>query len=162
MFSIDSELRVSADELWRHATTPAGVNYEMAPLLRMTFPANVGDFATDWVPGKTLFRSWMLVGGVLPVEYDDLAFVEVEPGRRFLERSKLLTQRVWQHERTLEPIDGGCRLTDRIAFEPRLGLPAGLFLPTFRLVLQHRHRRLRKRFGVFARPAPDVAARRSR
>ena len=89
----------------------------------------------------------MLLGGVLPVEYDDLAFAEVEPGRRFLERSKLLSQRVWEHERTLTPIAGGCRLTDRIAFEPRLGIPAVLFTPMFRFIFGHRHRRLRKRFG---------------
>ena len=151
MFWIFSDLCASREALWRHATSPEGVNYEMAPLLRMTFPTTEIDLAAAWAPGKKLFRSWMLVGGILPVEYDDLTFIEVEPGYRFLERSQLLTQRVWEHERTLTAIDGGCRLTDRIAFEPRLGLPAALFLPTFRLVFGHRHRRLKKRFGELER-----------
>ena len=32
---------------------------------------------------------------VLPVEYDDLTIAELEPGRRFLERSTMMTLRRW-------------------------------------------------------------------
>jgi len=36
----------------------------------------------------------------------------------------MLTQRLWEHERTLEPLDGGgCAITDRVAWEPRLPIP---------------------------------------
>lgn len=116
-----SELRAPADVVWRHAISPQGVNREFRPWLRMTFPANAGDFTETWQPGQRLFRSWILLFGVLPVEYDDLAFAEIEPGRRFLERSTMLTQRVWEHERIVEPTPGGCRVTDRVRFVPRLG-----------------------------------------
>jgi hypothetical protein len=44
------------------------------------------------------FRSWIFALGVVPIDYDDLTFVELEWGRRFLERSPMLTQREWQHE----------------------------------------------------------------
>ena len=149
-FEITSELAAGADEVWSHATSPAGVNYEMSPLLRMTFPRNAENLTETWAPGRTLFRSWLLLGGVLPVEYDDIAFVAVEPGRRFHERSVLLSQRVWEHERLIEPIAaaaGSCRVTDRLAFEPRLAPLGAVYEAVFRRVFAHRHRRLRKRFG---------------
>jgi len=149
-FAISSTLAASAEEVWAHATSPAGVNYEMAPWLRMTFPASAVSVLDAWSPGRTLFRSWLLVGGVLPLEYDDLSFAAVEPGRRFLERSVLLSQRVWEHERVIEPLGSaarGCRVTDRLAFEPRIAPLGAAYEAVFRRVFAHRHRRLRKRFG---------------
>ena len=164
-FEISSELNASAEEVWEHATSPAGVNYEMSPWLRMTFPPDARSVTESWAPARTLFRSWLLVGGVLPLEYDDVAFVAVEPGRRFLERSVLLSQRVWEHERLIEPLAPsepsdpapavaadhapvrGCRVTDRLGFEPRIAALAAVYEAIFRQVFAHRHRRLRKRFG---------------
>jgi hypothetical protein len=150
-FEISSELAAGAEEVWAHTTSPAGVNYEMAPWLRMTFPRDAGNLTETWAPGRTLFRSWLLVVGVLPLEYDDVAFVAVEPGRRFLERSVLLSQRVWEHERVVEPLGPlarGCRVTDRLGFEPRVAPLGAIYEGVFRQVFAHRHRRLRKRFGA--------------
>jgi ligand-binding SRPBCC domain-containing protein len=60
----------------------------------------------------------------------------------------MLSQRLWGHERTIEPLDGGgCALSDRIAWEPRLPLPGTLLRPLIALVFRPRHRRLRHRFG---------------
>ncbi len=146
-FEISSELRAAAEEVWGQAVSPAGINREFAPLLRMTFPDGVRDLTESWQPGRKLFRSWLLLGGVLPVEYDDLAFMAVEPGRRFLERSSLLTQRVWEHERLITVTDAGCRLTDRLRFEPRVPALGRLFAVIFRAVFAWRHRNLRRRFG---------------
>ena len=142
-----SELACSADEAWRHAASPAGVNDELMPLVRMTFPPGVSDLTEGARPGVRLFRSWLLLGGVLPVEWDDLVFEEVEPGRRFLERSSMATQRVWEHERIVEPTAGGCRVTDRVRWQPRIALLGVLLAPVFRLVFWWRHHRLRRRFG---------------
>ncbi len=146
-FSVSSLLDASPEEVWRHATSAEGVNLELRPLLRMTFPAAGDSLLAAWTPGEPLGRSWLLLGGLLPVEYDDVTFVEVEPGRRFLERSPLLSQRVWEHERCVEPAGEGCRVTDRIAFEPRLPLLTPLHAPVFRWVFRHRHHNLRRRFG---------------
>lgn len=145
--SISSILAADPARLWRHAVSPSGIDRELRPLLRMTFPAGGDDVTRGWAPGRCLGRSWMLLGGVLPVEYDDLVFVEVEPGRRFLERSSLLSQRVWEHERVLEPVAGGCWIRDRIRFEPRLGGLAPLHALVFRWVFRMRHRNLRRLFG---------------
>ena len=60
---------------------------------------------------------------MLPVDYDDLCLAELEPGRRFLERSRTLTFAVWQHERVIEPEgEGACRVTDRLGFELKRGV----------------------------------------
>ena len=50
--------------------------------------------------GERLFRSWILLFGVLPIDYDDITLVSIEPGRGFHERSSMLSMRVWEHERT--------------------------------------------------------------
>jgi ligand-binding SRPBCC domain-containing protein len=144
---VSSDLAATAEVVWRHAVSPSGVNRELRPLLRMTFPAGLGDLTAGWEPGRRLFRSWILLAGVLPVEYDDLTLQEVEPGRRFLERSVLLSQRVWEHERRVEPTARGCRVTDRIHFVPRLPFLVALHDAVFRAVFRWRHRNLRRKFG---------------
>ena len=149
-FVVSSVLSAEPERLWRHAVSPAGVNRELRPLLRMTFPAAGSDLTASWRPGKRLYRSWLLLGGLLPVEYDDVVFEEVEPGRRFLERSSLLSQRVWEHERSIEPAARGSRLTDRVRFEPRARWLGAVQAPLFRTVFRLRHRNLRRLFGEAA------------
>ncbi len=149
-FSVSSNLATEAETLWRHAVSPEGVNRELMPLIRMTFPAGVEDLTDSWRPGARRFRSWLLAAGWVPVEYDDVVFEEVEPGQRFLERSSLFSQRVWEHERILEPVPRGCRITDRIRFVPRLAFLGWLYRPVFEAVFRWRHRRLRALFGEAA------------
>jgi hypothetical protein len=125
-----------------------GVNYELAPLVRMTHPPEVEDLNPSNVPlNERLFRSWILLFGLIPFDYDDLVLVRVEPGRGFLERSSMLSMRVWEHERTLEADDDGCLITDRIRFVPRVPLVGRLLRPVLRRFFRHRHRRLRRYFG---------------
>ena len=96
----------------------------------------------------TIGRSWLLLGGLIPFDYDDIFVESIEPGRAFHERSTMLSQRSWHHDRTVEPAGPDtCFVTDEISFEPRLPVPPRLFLPIFRWFFRHRHRRLRKRFG---------------
>ncbi len=104
--------------------------------------------STQEVPlGVRLFRSWLLVLGVLPVDFDDLVLIEVLPGRGFHERSSMLSMRTWEHERWIERADGGCDLHDRLTFEPRIAGTGPLLRMVVRHVFEHRHRRLRRRFG---------------
>ena len=138
-----------ARDVWARVITPEGINHELGPWLRMTMPAALrGATIDDVALNRPLGRSWVLAGGFLPVDYDDLCLVELEPGRRFLERSTMLSMRLWQHERTVEPEGpASARVTDRLDFELR-PLPAlipgservaaGLVTRVF----AHRHRRL--------------------
>jgi hypothetical protein len=145
---VGSRLAAEPAAVWERVVTAEGVNDELRPLLRMTVPRGLEDFGIDDVePGRTLGRSWVLLFGLLPFDYDEIHLAEVEPGRRFLERSRMLSQRLWEHERTIEPREGGCELTDRLAWEPRLPIPGALLKPLIRLVFRHRHKKLRQRFG---------------
>lgn len=113
----------------------------------MTFPSGISDLTAAWQPGERQFRSWLLLLGVVPIDYDDVVFEEIELDRRFLERSTLLSQRVWEHERLIEPALGGSHITDRVRFVPRLPWLAGIYLPVFKAIFRWRHRNLRQLFG---------------
>jgi hypothetical protein len=146
---VSSHLEASPAQVWDRVITPEGINDEMRPYLRMTLPPGVDQLDPENVElGKPIGRSWILLFGLLPFDYDDVTLVRLEPGRGFLERSRMLSQRVWEHERTLEPVDGGrCKVTDRLSWEPRLGLPARPLRPVIAWFFRHRHRRLQRYFG---------------
>jgi ligand-binding SRPBCC domain-containing protein len=142
-FEVSSLVAAAPQRVWERIITPDGINHELRPWMRMTVPRGFAGIDPEAVElGKPIGRSWVLLFGVIPFEYDDLTLVELEPGRRFLERSPMLSQRSWQHERIVEPAEGGSRVTDRITMKPRLGLPAAPLRPIFRAVFRHRHRRL--------------------
>ena len=144
-----SRLEADAATVWDRISTFEGVNDELRPLMRMTAPPDVQQLEPDQVVlGERICRSWVLLFGFIPFDYDDLVLVELEPGRGFHERSKMLSMRSWEHERWLEPDDeAACVLRDRLTFVPRLPLPGRALAPVVRAVFRHRHRRLRKRFG---------------
>ena len=147
-FEFTSRLSAPAAEVWSHATSMRGVNRELFPLARMTHPRELSVLEPASVPiGQRAFRSWILAFGIVPIDYDDLTFVALEPGRRFLERSPMLTQREWRHERLVEPASGGSTLTDRISFTPRIAWLGPLFYLVFWLAFALRHRNLRRIFG---------------
>ena len=147
-FVARSRLDAPVSAVWEHASSMAGVNYELGPLLRMTHPPGVDRLDTSLGElGRPVFRSWVLLLGVVPVDYDDVTIVRLDPGRGFLERSPLATQRLWEHERRLEPAEGGCAIVDRVRHEPRVALAGRWQSALLRQVFRHRHRRLRRRFG---------------
>lgn len=147
-----TQLAAPAGAVWDRVSTFEGVNDELRPLLRMTAPPHIRRLDPSEVrPGERLFRSWVLLFGVLPFDYDDITLVSVEPGRGFHERSSMLSMRVWEHERTLEPAgESSCVVRDRLSFQPRVPGTARLLRPVVQAVFAHRHRRLVKRFGQAA------------
>jgi ligand-binding SRPBCC domain-containing protein len=143
-----SRLGAPTEVVWERVSTVEGVNDELRPLMRMTFPRHVRKLEPEQVElGARLCRSWLLLFGLLPVDYDDLTLVELTPGSGFRESSSMLSMRSWEHERRLKPDRSGCIVHDRVAYTPRLGLPPPLLAPVVRTVFRHRHRRLRMRFG---------------
>jgi ligand-binding SRPBCC domain-containing protein len=146
-FAFSSRLAAAPETVWAHAMSIRGVNRELFPLARMTCPRDLGRDLTHLPLGRRAFRSWILAAGLVPIDYDDLTFVELEPGRRFLERSSMMSQREWCHERTVEPAECGSILTDRVRFVPRLPALGAVFLPVFRLSFRLRHWNLRRLFG---------------
>ncbi len=78
--------------MWDRITTPEGINDEMRPYLRMTLPPGVEQLDPESVElGKPIGRSWILLFGLLPFDYDDVTLARLEAGRGFLERSRMLS-----------------------------------------------------------------------
>jgi len=145
-----SELVIGADAAWARATSPEGINAELMPIVRMTMPRGVRGLDLGAFPvGEPVGRSWILLFGLIPVDYDDLCLVELEPPRRFLERSRTLAFSVWEHERLVEPLPGGgSAISDHLGFElkPLLSRVPGAVALARAIVgalFGHRHRRLR-------------------
>lgn len=140
-------------EVWERVVTPEGINHEMLPWLTMRMPRSARELTVDAVRvGEVLGRAWLFLFGVLPVDYDRLAIVELEPGRYFHERSTMLSMRRWEHQRTLAPVDEATtRVTDRITLEPRLSLLAPIAARLVAAFFGHRHRRLRRHFDQRSR-----------
>jgi ligand-binding SRPBCC domain-containing protein len=150
-FEVSSRLDAPAAEVWAFATTAQGINEELMPIVRMTVPRGLGkDFGlADVVAPQRVGRSWLLLGGLIPFDYDDIGIERIGPGFVFVERSTMLSQRNWDHDRSVEPLgEHGCVVTDRIRFVPRLPGIAPLLRPIFQFTFRHRHRRLRRRFGA--------------
>jgi hypothetical protein len=153
--TVSSVLSAPREQVWHRVTSQEGLDHEFRPVLAMRFPKAYRGRTIDTLPvGEPVGRAWLLLGGVLPVEYDDLCLVDVTPGSHFVERSRLGSARAWQHERRLEDVaDGWTRLTDRLALTPRRGVPALLARAVVTALFRHRHRRLRGWFGGSAEEA---------
>ncbi len=147
--AVTSRLDASPAAVWDRVISPEGINDEMRPWLRMTLPPGVERLDLETVElGKPIGRSWILLFGLIPFDYDDVTLVRLEPGRGFLERSKMLSQRSWEHERTIEPTASGCQVTDRVSWQPRLGMPGRPLRPAIGWFFRHRHKRLGRHFGA--------------
>lgn len=144
-----TRLAAPADEVWRHASSMAGVNAELAPIV-MTYPedlAQLPDQLPDDLPlGTPLFTSTLKLGPV-PFDRHQLTLVAVDAGRSFQEDSSSRLNRRWRHRRSVTPLEGGCEVTDLLEVDPRLP-GAG---PVTRLLVERifarRHRVLAARFG---------------
>ncbi|MCQ4117731.1 hypothetical protein [Rhodococcus tibetensis] len=146
----ESTIDAPIDRVWDRVVSPEGINDELRPWLTMSLPRGAESFTVDTVPvGKPLGRAWLRLFGVLPFDYDALTIAELDRGRRFHEKSTMLSMRRWEHERTLTACDDGrTRIRDRITFEPRI--PMAWMAPVIGRVLHalfgHRHRRLQRHF----------------
>jgi ligand-binding SRPBCC domain-containing protein len=148
-FTISTALRASAERVWAHASTFAGVNRELGPLVCMTYPSAMASLTPGAFPvGRTAFRSWILLFGLVPIEFDDIALAGLEPGRGFDEVSRTLSMREWRHRRTITPAAGGCVVRDDLVVVPRWHWTGRLLAWVYRRVFELRHRALRRLFGA--------------
>lgn len=145
-----TRLRATRESLWDWITSVEGIRAEMWPLLRMTVPGTLRGIADAMIaPGQRLFRSRILLFGILPVDYSDLTLLELRPGEGFLEESPMGSMKLWRHERRIiaNPADpAAVILVDRLTFEPRRAATlVGWFV---KRVFEHRHAVLRAHFGT--------------
>lgn len=132
-------------ELWNWSTSVRGVDAEMAPILKLDFPEGMTQMPQDQRSlGKVLGKCKFLLLGIVPIDLSRLTFVELEPGRRFVEQSPLLSMKSWRHERTIAPAEGGTRVIDSLEFTPRFATSlVTWFISRFFL---HRHAVLQREF----------------
>jgi ligand-binding SRPBCC domain-containing protein len=142
-FRVSSRLAAARGDVWARVASFEGVNAELAPWVRMTLPEGAE------LRAGALGRSWVLLAGLLPIDYDDLVLEAYAPGRGFRERSRLASAPAWWHDRTLLDLPGGgCRVVDEIRFTPRLAALGGVQALLFEAIFRWRHRRLRRHFGL--------------
>ena len=146
-FEIKSDLAIEPSEFWSTASLKS-VNWELAPIARMTAPNEWAERGIEsWEVGVDLFKSWILLCGLLPVDRHSFRFREIVRGAGFRECSSSWMNREWNHDRTIVAREPGCTLIDQVTFVSRIPILAPLLLPLYRLVFRHRHRRLKKRYG---------------
>jgi ligand-binding SRPBCC domain-containing protein len=122
----------------------------MRPWMTMSMPRSARGLTVDTVPlNRPLGRAWIRLFGILPVDFDHLSIVELDPGRYFHEKSTMLSMRHWEHERTLSRIDDtSTRVTDRITLQTRLPGFNRIAATMLRAFFGHRHRRLARHFSA--------------
>lgn len=135
-------------DVWARIVSPEGINDEMRPWITMRLPRSTHGLTIETLPiGKALGRAWIMLFGLIPVDYDRLVIAGLEPGHFFHEKSTMLSMRRWEHRRTLTPIGAGTtRITDYIVLVPRLGLMTPIMTRLLYAFFGHRHRRLRRHF----------------
>jgi ligand-binding SRPBCC domain-containing protein len=144
--TFSTHLSATPEKVWAWMTSIDGISKEMAPYMRMSVPPGVTDLSSVAVtPGKHLFRSWILLFGVIPFDFSDLTLESLEPGVGLVEQSPMGSMRLWRHVRRIEAASTGCILTDELTFKPRFaGRLANRIVKAF---FQHRHRMLARYLG---------------
>lgn len=145
----ESELAASPERVWTWITSLRGISTELSPIMKMTAPRSVetlADVSVDF--GTPLFRSWILLFGVIPIDRSDLTLMSMDVGRGFVEESPMLSMTLWRHARTISNRAGKTVLTDELTFEPRFAprLVEWFIRTTFR----HRHAVVRRTLGTAA------------
>ena len=141
----ESELRTSSTHVWEWITSVDGISEEMWPFFRMTFPKGIRSLHDVQIkPGNRMFRSYVFLFGVLPIDFSDMTLLELDTGKGFIEQSPMGSMKLWRHERRIVPCSSDTSvvlLVDRLTFQPRMAQRlVGWFI---QLVFHHRHKVLR-------------------
>ncbi|MGB1581680.1 MAG: hypothetical protein ACPHER_09265 [Nevskiales bacterium] len=126
----------------------ATVNSELRPLARMTAPTEWQQRPImQWPAQQRLFKSWILLLGILPIDRHHFYFEWFDPEQGFCERSASSSNSLWRHQRRVTASAAGCVVTDSLQYQNRLPLCGAILKPVYQMVFWHRHRKLRARYG---------------
>lgn|GEM_PF-151919 len=146
----ESRLRAPAEAVWSWLTSVRGIRAEMWPWLFMTVPKGLRSIEDIEIrPGQRMFRSYVFLFGVLPIDYSDMTLLELKPGEGLLEESPMGSMKLWRHKRYIEPCPTDpdmVMLVDELAFQPRLARRLTAWF--IRRVFNHRHKVLRARLST--------------
>lgn len=146
-FEIESILPLEAQTLATDLLCMTGVNYELAPSVKMSAPHPWNSKPIwEWPVGKELFSSTVLFFGLIPIDVHHFKFQSVGKAG-FQESSSSLFNKVWGHERTLLACGPDTRVRDVVIFESRLGTLGYWLTPVYRWIFAHRHKRLKAKYA---------------
>lgn len=153
--TFESRLPTTRAALWSRIVDVDALRTEMMPFLAMKFPKGVRRLDDmPLVPGKPLFRCPHLYAGFLPLDWSDLTFIEMEPGRLFVEQSPMGSMRQWTHRREILDLPNEpdmVLLRDTLTFEPRFA--SGIAAWGVSMFFRHRHQMLRRAVAAASSPA---------
>lgn len=140
-----SELHAPAERVWEWITSVRGIRAEMWPYFRMTTPRGIRSLRDIIInPGQPMFRSYVFLLGVLPIDYSDMTLLEINASQGFIEESPMGSMKLWRHERSITPNPGepsSVLLIDKLTFQPRVAAPLVRWF--IHRVFTHRHQVLR-------------------
>jgi hypothetical protein len=78
-----------ADTVWLHASSMNGVNAELGPWVRMTYPPHLADLgrAPHGPRDGVAFDSWILALGIVPFDRHSFRLIEVKAAGAAADRS---------------------------------------------------------------------------
>lgn len=145
---VKSKLAIGPEKFWGEQSI-ATVNFELGPWIQMSAPAAWRSLKLkDWNGNGQLFKSWVLLLGILPLDRHAFGKLDLSQKMRFIEHSSSWINRIWQHERAVKAVAGGCEITDKISFAPRLPLLSPVLKAIYILVFRHRHSKLRALYAA--------------
>ncbi len=141
-FECSSEHNVDVEMLRENTFSMSGVNFELSPLVRMTFPRRYSDMSIlEWPKNQHVFTSVLLLFGVIPFDYHKFIFVALEKDG-FEECSSTLMNKEWCHKRTIVASGGTSLVIDKVSYQPRLPFVGLLMKPIYKFTFERRHKRL--------------------
>jgi ligand-binding SRPBCC domain-containing protein len=145
----ESKLYAPIESVWEWITSVKGIRAEMWPFFLMTVPKGVRSLSDVQItPGTRMFRSYVFLFGLLPIDYSDMTLLELNIGQGFIEQSPMGSMKLWRHERQIAPCPSESStviLIDQLTFQPRMAKRlVGWFI---RRVFIHRHKILRANLG---------------
>lgn len=146
-FGMEVSLPVSPDQLSSDLLFMSGVNYELAPILKMSAPEKwAAKPISEWPVNQGIFASKILLFGFIPIDLHRFSFLSVNL-MGFKESSTSLLNSLWSHERTISANGSGATVTDVVYYKSKLGLIGYLFKPLYQSIFTYRHKRLRQKYG---------------
>lgn len=145
-FFVESSLPITPTQLATDIFCMEGVDYELKPLIRMTFPEELiyKDFRT-LLKNKVLFKSYILLFGIIPIDVHNLKLKTITD-LSFYETSDSLMNLQWNHRRRIMPQGDAAVLRDEVVYLPRFKRIGSWFRPLYWLIFKHRHRRLKRKY----------------
>ena len=143
--SFNSTLNISKKKLWETIHTFSKLDFELFPVLKMTFPAGYKEIPFEDCPtNKFIFSSVVLLFRFIPIDFYKVRLMKVIPNKGFIEESESLFTSVWKHTRTIKKRGSKCEIRDQLDVTAKSIFIVPFIWLLIKSVFKNRHRRLKK------------------